>query len=102
MFLIERTLLSLLNLNNPLVHFGRDMKYMHEYLDSTLTWRKNIVHEFYIAKNDISHFMYSDEMSIENSLLLYKTVHNLYTVHRSMVLPEIPESKKFRLSIIHF
>lgn len=57
--------------------FGQEFKYLGVYLDCTLMWRKHIeyiIRKFYKSKNDVTHFMYSDEMGIANELLLHKTV----------------------------
>lgn len=69
-----------LSLDGSFISFGREVKNIGVFLDSTLTWRKHndyTVQKFYKAENELAHILYSNEMSISNKIqdraLLYKT-----------------------------
>ena len=63
--------------DNEPINFEKNVKYLRVYLDSTLTGKPHIdyiIKKFYTLKNDLAHLLYSNEMSINNKVLLYKTV----------------------------
>ena len=61
--------------NGEPIDFEKELKYLGIYLDSTLTWKRlidYIIKKIYTAKNDLAYLLYSNEMSINNKILLYK------------------------------
>lgn len=69
-----------LSLDGSFISFGREVKNIGVFLDSTLIWRKHndyTVKKFYKAENDLAHILYSNEMSVSNKIqdcaLLNKT-----------------------------